>query len=168
VSKTRGHESPGLCFSCRSFSKNVNSDSIVIGRHSLRVDEYENGGVERAVELRRIKRYNVQAPAFFSWKNSEGGSQAAEGMTRDISTQAVFVLARNCPAAGSQLRIDLLLPSLRSKKPGVRLRGEGVMLRVDYSGSEISGFAVVANLRSGTRDSTDVLLDEHNHYGRTQ
>ena len=120
------------------------------------------------MELRRIKRYYVEAPAFFSWKDSDGSSQAAEGMTRDISTQAVFVLARNCPAAGNQLRIDVLLPSLRSKKPGVRLRGEGVVLRVDYSGSEIRGFAVVANLRSGTRDSTDVLLDAHTDWGRTQ
>lgn len=137
------------------------------GRHSLRVYEYENGGVERAVELRRIRRYKVQAPVFFSWKDSEGGSQAAEGMTRDISTQAVFVLARNCPAAGNQLRINVLLPSL-SKKPGVRLRGEGVVLRVDYSGSEIRGFAVVTNLRSGTRDSTDVLLNAHTDWGRTQ
>jgi hypothetical protein len=140
----------------------------VIGRHSLRVDDYESGGVERAVELRRIKRYNVQAPAFFSWKDLEGGSQVGEGTTRDISTQAVFVLARNCPAAGNQLRMDILLPSLRSKKPGVRLRGEGVVLRVDYSGSEISGFAVVTNLRSGTRNSTDVLLNAHTDWGRTQ
>jgi hypothetical protein len=140
----------------------------VAGHHSLRVAECESGGVERAVELRRIKRYNVQAPAFFSWKDSEGSSQAAEGMTRDISTQAVFVLARNCPATGNQLRMDVLLPSLRSKKPGVRLRGEGVVLRVDYSGSEISGFAVVTCLRSGTRDSTDVLLNARNHRGRVQ
>ena len=168
LSKTRGHESPGLCVSCRSFSKKVDSGPSVISRHSLRVDEYGSGGVERAVELRRIKRYNVQAPVFFSWKDLEGGSQAAEGMTRDISTHAVFVLARNCPAAGSQLRIDVLLPSLRSKKPGVRLRGEGVVLRVDYSGSEISGFAVVANLRSGTRDSTNGLLNAHTDWGRTQ
>jgi hypothetical protein len=166
--QTRGHEPQRLCLSCRSFSNNVISDSIVNGRHSLRVDEYENGGVERAVELRRIKRYNVQAPVFFSWKDLEGGSQAAEGMTRDISTHAVFVLARNCPAAGNQLRIDVLLPSLRSKKPGVRLRGEGVVLRVDRTDLGDSGFAVVACLRSGTRDSTDVLLNEHNHYGRTQ
>ena len=120
------------------------------------------------MELRRIRRYYVEAPAFFSWKDSDGSSQAAEGMTRDISTRAVFVLARNCPAAGNRLHIDVLLPSLRSKKPGVRLRGEGVVLRVDYSGSEISGFAVVANLRSGTRDSTDVLLNEHTDWERTQ
>jgi hypothetical protein len=120
------------------------------------------------MELRRVKRYYVQAPAFFSWKDSEGGSQAAEGMTRDISTQALFVRARNCPAAGNQLHIHVRLPSLRSKKPGVRLRGEGVVLRVDYSGSEISGFAVVTSLRSGTRDFTDVLLNEHTDWGRIQ
>ena len=123
--------------------------------------------MERAVELRRIRRYNVQAPAFFSWKDSDGNPQKAEGMTRDISTQAAFVRTRNCPAAGNKLRLDVLLPSLR-KKPGVRLRGEGVVLRVDRTELGESGFAIAACLRSGTRDSMDLLLNARNHHGRVQ
>lgn len=119
------------------------------------------------MKLRRLRRYNVQAPVFFSWKDLDGSSQVAEGMTRDISTQAVFVLARNCPAAGNQLRIDVLLPSL-SKNPGVQLRGEGVVLRVDHADSGDSGFVVAACLRSETRDSTDVLLDARHDCGRVQ
>ena len=122
---------------------------------------------ERAMELRKIKRYYVQAPVIFSWKDSDGGSQVGEGTTRDISTQAVFVLARTCPVAGNQLRLDLQLPSL-SGKPGVRLRGEGVVLRVDQSGSGDSGFAVATSLRSEARDAMDILLKTHNDWGRTQ
>ena len=139
----------------------------MIDRHSLRVDEYENGGVERAVELRRIKRYYVQAPAFFSWKDLDKSSHTAEGMTRDISTQAVFVVARNCPRAGDQLRLDVQLPSLRGT-PGVRLGGEGVVLRVDRTESGDSGFAVATSLRSEARDAMDILLKTHNDWGRTQ
>lgn len=123
--------------------------------------------MERAVELRRIRRYNVQAPAFFSWKDSDGNPQKAEGMTRDISTQSAFVVARNCPRSGEQLRLEVLLPSLR-KTPGVLLRGEGVVLRVDRADSGDSGFAVAACLRSGTRDSMDLLLNARNHHGRVQ
>lgn len=119
------------------------------------------------MELRRIRRYIVQAPAFFSWKDLDGKSQAAEGVTRDISTQAAFVRARNCPAAGNKLRLDVLLPSLR-KKPGVRLHGEGVVLRVDRTELGESGFAIAACLRSGTRDSMDLLLNARNHHGRVQ
>jgi hypothetical protein len=122
---------------------------------------------ERAMELRRIKRYYVQAPAFFSWKNSDKSSQAAEGMTRDISTQAVFVVARNCPRAGDQLRLDVQLPSLRGT-PGVRLRGEGVVLRVDRAESDNIGFAVATCLHSEARDTMDILLKTHNDWGRTQ
>jgi hypothetical protein len=123
--------------------------------------------MEPVVDLRRVKRYYVQAPAFFSWKGLDGRLQVGEGMTRDISTQAVFVLARNWPAAGKQLRIDVLLPSLR-KKPGVRLRGEGVVLRVDRADSADSGFAVATCLRSETRDFNDALMDADGEPGKTQ
>jgi hypothetical protein len=122
---------------------------------------------ERAMELRRTKRYYVQAPAFFSWKDSDKSSQAAEGMTRDISAQAVFVVARNCPRAGDQLRLDVQLPSLRGT-PGVRLRGEGVVLRVDKAESGNSGFAVATSLHSEARDAMDILMKTHNDWGRTQ
>jgi hypothetical protein len=119
------------------------------------------------MERRRIRRYKVQASAFFSWKDSDRRSQTAEGMTRDMSTQAIFVVARNCPRVGDQLRVDVPLPSLRGTS-GVRLRGEGVVLRVDGADSGDSGFAMATCLRSGARDAMDILLKAVPESGRTQ
>jgi hypothetical protein len=123
--------------------------------------------MEPVVDLRRVRRYYVQAPVFFSWKNSEGSSQVGEGMTRDISTQAAFVVARSCPRAGDRLRVDVLLPSLR-RTPGVRLRGEGVVLRVDGVESGDRGFAVATSLHSEARGVMDMLLKTHTASERTQ
>ena len=119
------------------------------------------------MELRRTKRYYVQAPASFSWKDSNKSSQTAEGMTRDISTQAIFVVASHCPRAGDQLRLDVQLPSLRGT-PGVRLGGDGIVLRVDRTESGATGFAVATTLRSEVRDAMDILLKRHTDWGRTQ
>ena len=118
------------------------------------------------MDLRRVRRYYVQAPVFFSWKDSDGSSQSAEGMTRDISMQAVFVLARHCPRPGDRLRLDVMLPSLR-KTPGVRLRGEGVVLITDLGDADHCGFAAATCLHSETRDPADVLLDA-DYRGRKQ
>jgi hypothetical protein len=123
--------------------------------------------LEHSVELRRIRRYYVQALTFFSWKDPDNSTRASEGMTRDISTQAIFVVARNCPRAGDRLRLDVRLPSLRGT-PGVRLGGEGVVLRVDRAESGESGFAVAACLRSEARDPMDILQKTHTGWGRTQ
>jgi hypothetical protein len=122
--------------------------------------------VEQLVELRRFRRYYVQAPVLFSWKNADGSLQSAEGMTRDISMQAVFVLTRKCPRRGDQVRIDIVLPSLR-KTPGVRLHGDGVVLRTDLDDAGQCGFAAATSLRSDTRDSADALLGMRD-CGRTQ
>lgn len=122
---------------------------------------------ESALELRKIKRYYVQAPAVFFWKDSDGRAQTGEGTTRDISTAAVFVKSRDCPSAGDQLRLKVLLPSL-SGRPGVRLHGEGIVLRVDRAESGAVGFALITCLRSGARDAMDILLNTVTESGRVQ
>lgn len=76
-------------------------------------------------------------------------------MTRDISTHAVFVVARNCPRAGDQLGLDVLL------------RGEGVVLRVDRADSGDSGFAVATCLYSEARDAMDIWLKTETDSRRT-
>ncbi len=111
--------------------------------------------MERGVEQRNIKRYYVQAPTLFSWKNTDAKVHTAEGTTRDISMQGLFVTAHECPPAGNHLTIEILLPSLLGGRPGVRLKGDGVVLRVDQPHA---GFAVAARLRSGSRDSGDLLV----------
>jgi hypothetical protein len=99
-------------------------------------------------QMRSVRRYDVQAPVFFSWKDLEGGSQVGEGTTRDISTQAAFVLARNCPPQGNQLRTvlattvsltaafacDLIDPSFRTPDEVVAFLGTPVLAALPKNG----------------------------------
>ncbi len=71
-----------------------------------------------------------------------------EGTTRDISTHAVFVLARNCPPKGNQLRIvlattvgltaafacDLIDPSFRTPDEVVADLGTPVLAALPKNG----------------------------------
>lgn len=63
-------------------------------------------------------------------------------MTRDVSTAGAFVTASPCPPVGARVEIDILLPSINGTGVGVRLHGEGTVLRVDRSNSKPTGFAV--------------------------
>ncbi|MGZ4832078.1 MAG: PilZ domain-containing protein [Terriglobales bacterium] len=129
--------------------------------------DHNDGDVERTVDLRQTKRYYLQATVLYSWKDARGPANVAEGMTRDISVQGIFVNAPECPAAAQHLSIDVLLPSLRQTAQ-VRLHGEGVVLRVDYSESKPCGFAVVTRLHFDTREFADVLRDVDEESGRVQ
>lgn len=83
-----------------------------------------------------------------SWRDLEGGSQVVEGTTRNISTQAAIVLARNCPPKGNQLRIvsattvsltaafvcDFIDPSLRTPDVVVAYLGTPVLAALPKNG----------------------------------
>ncbi len=99
------------------------------------------------MELRKTRRYYLEAPVVFNWKDTNNLSRRCEGTTRDISTKALFIQTRDCPSIGDQLRIEVMLPALDSSS-GVRLRAVGVVLRVQDSGQEAAGFAAAAVLRS--------------------
>jgi hypothetical protein len=93
------------------------------------------------VELRKTNRYRLSAPAIFWWARPDGQSQGSEGVTRDLSTAGVFVVAGLCPPVGARVQLDILLPRMNDTAVGVRLHGEGLVLRVERGGTTTTGFA---------------------------
>src|SRR5664279_5669271 len=91
------------------------------------------------VELRRTNRYSVSAPVHFWWLKLDGLSESCVGETRDISSSGVFVLAALLPPVGASLQLDVLLPAIREDSTGVRLHGEGVVVRCQYGSVGQSG-----------------------------
>jgi hypothetical protein len=90
----------------------------------------------RAIELRKASRYRLSAPALFLWAPQDGPPQTGEGITRDISTSGVYVLAESSPPVGARVQLDILLPKLADASPGMHLHGEGVVLRVEPGGAK--------------------------------
>lgn len=111
-----------------------------------------------AVELRRAKRYRLSAPALFVWAGQDGKPQNGQGVTRDINTSGVYVLTDALPPVGARIQIEIVLPKLAGTSPGMRLTGEGVVLRREGESAKIAGatergFATSAQFYPETTDA---------------
>ena len=72
------------------------------------------------VELRAGLRYTLSAAALFSWE--ERGSYAkGEGVTRDMSTNGLFVYSKILPPEGASIRLEVGFPPLRENGAPVRI-----------------------------------------------
>ena len=82
-----------------------------------------------AIELRKAKRYHLNAPARFLWASQDGEPQSGEGVTRDVSTFGVYVLTDALPPVGALVQMEIALPKLVDTGSGMHLDCEGVVLR---------------------------------------
>ena len=117
------------------------------------------------MELRKTKRYKLNAPATFMWAPPGGESQSGHGMTRDINTFGVYVVSDALPPVGARIQIEVVLPKLREKGLGMHLHGEGVVLRCEYGEANKRGFAASAQLYP---ESADAILTQLKFSGQAQ
>ena len=83
-------------------------------------------------DLRRARRYGVSVPVSYWWSASQGPIHSCAGETRDISDSGVSVAAAGeCPPIGASIQVTVPLPRLREEGPGMRLLGEGTVVRVE-------------------------------------
>jgi len=97
--------------------------------------------IGQMVELRNANRYRLNAPAVFWWFETDGLSERGSGITQDISSSGVFVLTTTLPPLGARIELVVLLPGVGDESPGVRLNGEGFVLRLQRDPKEPVGFA---------------------------
>jgi len=101
------------------------------------------------MELRRGKRFQLSAPAFFCWESPEGNLQEGCGTTRDISAMGVFVLCDCNPSLGGRIVLDVYLPSVGPAGKGMQLHAEGKVIRADRRDGKDQGFAAEAIFQTG-------------------
>ena len=94
------------------------------------LDENRPANIWWYVERRHTTRYGLKVPVGFSWKNLSGGHQWGEGITRDISTNGVFVYIDESPTVGAVIRVRIQFPSF-GKRAGLEMHAEGHVLRVE-------------------------------------
>jgi len=82
------------------------------------------------IRPRRAHRYQVVTPVLYWWASSGGPVHAGSGQTRNISQSGVLVAANECPPAGASIQMTLGLPRLPGNGQGMKLHGEGVVVRV--------------------------------------
>jgi len=68
---------------------------------------------------REAVRYRLQLPAVFTW--NDGTEHMGAGLTSDVSLNGASILSTICPPVGTDVRIDILLPSPDHSGEGLKI-----------------------------------------------
>lgn len=93
----------------------------------------------RFVQRRNAVRYKLQLPVIFHW--NDGTEHTEGGFTSDVALDGALILSSKRPPIGSQVSIELLIPSPDETGEELRIECHGKVTRVlDEPGC--SGFGV--------------------------
>jgi len=66
-------------------------------------------GFGGTLQRRAAVRYKLQLPVIFHWNN--GSQHTAGGFTSNVALSGALILSSDCPPIGSDIRIEVLIPS---------------------------------------------------------
>lgn len=90
--------------------------------------------------VRRANRYEITAPVSYWWSLRKGPMHSGHGEMRNISHSGVLVATTECPPLGTVVEMSVVLPRVRGNGNGMKLHGEGIVLRLqDVSAPTESG-----------------------------
>jgi hypothetical protein len=118
-------------------------------------------------QMRQSTRYRVAAPVSFFWSCSGSEGQGGEGVTIDISKCGVWIVSDVAPPLGASIQVTVTLPRIKGSQRGVRLEGEGVVVRSENSATKSDSgcppnFAASVLFYPEQWEDAD-LLDSPNH-----
>jgi hypothetical protein len=83
---------------------------------------------ESNVLRRSAVRYKLHLPAIFRW--NDGIEHTAGGFTSNVALEGALILSRNCPPVGSDVRIEVLIPSPDGSGEEIQIECVGKVTRV--------------------------------------
>lgn len=87
-----------------------------------------------ALQRRAAVRYRLRLPVIFHW--NDGVEHTSGGFTSDVALDGALILSSDCPPVGSDIRIEVLIPSPETKNEELRIGCSGKVVHT----SERSGF----------------------------
>jgi hypothetical protein len=91
-------------------------------------------------EKREMERFDLELPALLSMMDATGKPWAAEFMIRNICSGGAFFKTDNPLSVGTDVKIDLILPSVKFKKTGSersRVQVSGSVIRTESHGMAV-------------------------------
>jgi hypothetical protein len=88
---------------------------------------------------RAAARYQLRLPVIFHWSDQTHHTEG--GFTRDVARDGAFIISSKCPPVGSDVWIEILLPSLDEASGELRVECMGKVTHVE-SGFGYKGFGV--------------------------
>jgi hypothetical protein len=99
-----------------------------------------------ASEKRAAARFFVSTPVTFTW-DSAHGPETAEGITRDVSSQGLFVWSHDLPPLGAAVHCCVFLPGASRKSLSIRFDITGPLIRNEMPPPEhhVFGFVILSH-----------------------
>jgi hypothetical protein len=112
------------------------------------------------LEKRHTRRYKLADPVDYWWLDPSGSVQASHGMTLDISSSGVMVIARKCPPKGVRIQTTIHVARHDGSDRPLELHGEGIVVRIEpgkatQPGQRSSGFAALVHFYSELSNDSD-------------
>jgi hypothetical protein len=108
----------------------------------------------KCFDSRKAARFLVGAPVAFSWV--DGGQKfRSEGVTRDLSSESVFIWSQDAPPLGIHVLCHVFLPGANIASNGIEMSVEGHIARIDQHQHQhhMLGFVVInERIRVDTKD----------------
>jgi len=98
--------------------------------------------MELIPQRRAAVRYKLRLPVIFHWY--DGGEHTEGGFTCDVALDGVFIRSKRFPPAGSEVQIELLLPSPYQNGEELRIHCTGTVTRV-VNQAGFAGFGVAGD-----------------------
>jgi PilZ domain len=84
--------------------------------------------LERSLQRRAAVRYKLRLPVIFHW--NDGTEHTGAGFTSDVALDGALILSSRCPSVGSDVRIEVLIPSPDRSGEELRIECIGRVTRV--------------------------------------
>jgi hypothetical protein len=85
--------------------------------------------LEITMQRRTAVRYKLRLPVIFNW--NDGTDHTGGGFTSDVSLDGALIVSSRCPATGSSIRLEILLPSPDYSGEELKIECIGEVTRVD-------------------------------------
>lgn len=83
---------------------------------------------EYSTERRSAVRYKLRLPVIFHW--NDGGDHTEGGFTCEVAVDGVLIFCSTCPPVGTEVRIEVLVPSPDQFGEELRIECVGKVTRV--------------------------------------
>ena len=80
------------------------------------------------MQRRTATRYKLRLPVIFHWNDGEEHTEG--GFTSDVSLDGASILSAHCPPVGSEIWIEVLIPSPEDGGEELRITCTGTVIRV--------------------------------------
>jgi PilZ domain-containing protein len=110
------------------------------GRHRKVTPRMNIGQMrETGLQRRTAVRYKLRLPVIFHW--NDGVDHTSGGFTSDVALDGALIVSCDCPPVGSEVRVEVLLPSPEMENEELRIGCSGKVIHaLEKSGFSAFGF----------------------------